>query len=111
MITRLWRGWTSIQNAPIYQNLLLTEIFPGIEGRKVPGYRGISLMRRELENEVEFATVMWFDSIDAVKAFAGEDYDVAVVPPKARAVLLRFDGTSAHYDTIVAPAGMVGAPD
>lgn len=110
MITRIWRGWTTLQNAPIYQELLLTEIFPGIESRNVPGYRGISLLKRQLENEVEFATIMWFDSIDAVKAFAGEHYEIAVVPVKARAVLLRFDSTSAHYDTVAAPAGIAGAP-
>lgn len=102
MITRIWRGWTTLHNAPVYQNLLLTEIFPGIEARNVPGYRGISLARREIENEVEFMTIMWFDSLDAVKGFAGEHYETAVVPVKARAVLLRFDAISAHYDTIVA---------
>lgn len=109
MITRIWRGWTTPQNAPIYQGLLLTEIFPGIEARKVSGYRGISLVRRELENEVEFMTIMWFDSLDAVKGFAGEHYETAVVPLKARAVLSRFDTSSAHYETVVAPP-MQAAP-
>jgi antibiotic biosynthesis monooxygenase (ABM) superfamily enzyme len=103
MITRIWRGWTSHDNAPVYQQLLLTEIFPGIAARNVPGYRGISLGRRDLGDEVEFVTIMWFDTIDAVKAFAGEAYDVAVVPPKARAVLARFDDRSAHYETVVQP--------
>lgn len=103
MITRIWRGWTTLQNAPVYQELLLTEIFPGIEARRVSGYRGISLGRRELGNEVEFVTIMWFDSIDAVKAFAGDHFETAVVPPKARAVLTRFDTSSAHYDTVAAP--------
>ncbi|RZI41752.1 antibiotic biosynthesis monooxygenase [Herbaspirillum sp. HC18] len=103
MITRIWRGWTSRQNAAIYQDLLLTEIFPGIKARNIEGFRSISLLRRDIENEVEFATVMWFDSIEAVKAFAGPQYETAVVPPKARAVLARFDATSAHYDTVVAP--------
>ncbi|HEY0847459.1 MAG TPA: hypothetical protein VGE12_18970 [Noviherbaspirillum sp.] len=112
MITRIWRGWTTLQNASEYQDLLLTEIFPGIEARRVDGYRGISLVRRELENEVEFMTIMWFDSLDAVKGFAGPHYETAVVPPKARAVLSRFDLTSAHYETIVAPpaAGRTGNP-
>lgn len=109
MITRIWRGWTTLQNASAYQDLLLTEIFPGIEARKVPGYRGISLGRRELNTEVEFVTIMWFDSIDAVKAFAGEHFETAVVPPKARAVLSRFDTSSAHYDTVVAPPQWSGA--
>ncbi|HYD93702.1 MAG TPA: hypothetical protein VEC01_00150 [Noviherbaspirillum sp.] len=101
MITRIWRGWTSRQNAAAYQDLLLNEIFPGIEARKIAGFRGISLLRREMVDEVEFATIMWFDSIDAVKDFAGQHYETAVVPPKARAVLARFDTSSAHYDTVV----------
>lgn len=103
MITRIWRGWTRPENAPLYQRLLLDEIFPGIEGRHVAGYRGISLARRELGNEVEFVTIMWFDSLAAVRAFAGDDYEVAVVPPKARVLLSRFDDRSAHYETVVGP--------
>ncbi|OWW19068.1 antibiotic biosynthesis monooxygenase [Noviherbaspirillum denitrificans] len=103
MITRIWRGWTTHENAPVYEQLLRTEIFPGIAARDVAGYQGISLCRRELGNEVEFMTIMWFDSIESVKAFAGEAYEVAVVPPKARAVLSRFDERSAHYETIVQP--------
>lgn len=103
MITRIWRGWTTHENAPVYEQLLLTEIFPGIAARNVAGYQGISLCRRDLGNEVEFMTIMWFDSIAAVKAFAGEDYETAVVPPKARAVLARFDERSAHYETVVQP--------
>jgi antibiotic biosynthesis monooxygenase (ABM) superfamily enzyme len=103
MITRMWRGWTTQENAPIYEQLLLKEIFPGIAARNVPGYQGISLGRRDLGNEVEFVTIMWFDSIEAVKAFAGDSYEVAVVPPKARAVLSRFDERSVHYQTVVQP--------
>lgn len=103
MITRIWRGWTTHENAPVYERLLLTEIFPGIAARNVAGYQGISLCRRDLGNEVEFMTIMWFDSIEAVKAFAGEEYETAVVPPKARAVLARFDARSAHYETVVQP--------
>jgi hypothetical protein len=53
-----------------------------------------------LADKVEFVTVMWFDSIEAVRAFAGEDYEVAVVPPKARALLSRFDARSQHYEVI-----------
>jgi len=104
MITRIWRGWTTHDNAPVYEQLLLTEIFPGIAARNVPGYQGISLCRRYLDNEVEFMTIMWFDSIAAVKAFAGEEYETAVVPSKARAVLARFDERSAHYETVVQPS-------
>ncbi len=105
MITRIWHGWTTPDNAPVYEALLRTEIFPGIASRKVVGYRGISLLRRDLGDEVEFITIMWFDDLAAVKAFAGEDYSTAVVPPKARAVLKRFDAASAHYETPVPPPG------
>jgi heme-degrading monooxygenase HmoA len=103
MITRIWRGWTTREHAPAYENLLLTEIFPGIAARSLRGYRGISLGRRDLDDEVEFVTIMWFDSIDDVRAFAGESYEVAVIPAKAHAVLKRFDATSAHYETVVEP--------
>ncbi len=103
MITRIWRGWTTPANAPAYENLLLTEIFPGIAARSLPGYRGISLGRRAVGEEVEFVTMMWFDALESVRAFAGEDYEKAVVPPKARAVLKRFDPFSAHFDTVVEP--------
>ena len=103
MITRIWRGWTIPENAKIYEQLLLTEIFPGIASRQIAGFRGISLFKRVVEDEVEFVTTMWFDSLDAVRAFAGDNYEVAVVPPKARAVLNRFDTKSAHYETVVAP--------
>ena len=103
MITRLWRGWTTPENAGAYQKLLLEEIFPGIARRNLAGYRGISLGRRDVAGEVEFVTIMWFDSIESVRAFAGEEHEVAVVPPRARALLSRFDARSAHYETIVPP--------
>ena len=100
MITRIWRGWTTRANADAYQDLLLTQIFPAIAARGIAGYRGISLGRRAVDAEVEFVTIMWFGSIDAVRAFAGEQFDVAVVPPRARALLARFDSRSAHCDTV-----------
>ncbi|HEX2727362.1 MAG TPA: antibiotic biosynthesis monooxygenase, partial [Beijerinckiaceae bacterium] len=74
------------------------EVFPGIATKGVAGYRGIKLLRREVGAEVEFVTIMWFDSWDAVKAFAGDDHEAAYVPAKARAVLARFDGRSQHYE-------------
>ncbi|MBI3707470.1 MAG: antibiotic biosynthesis monooxygenase [Proteobacteria bacterium] len=98
MISRLWRGWTIPQNADAYETLLRTQIFPGILARNVKGFRRIELMRRSLDAEVEFVTVMWFDSLDAVKVFAGEAWEVAVVPPAARAVLARLDERSQHYE-------------
>ena len=103
MISRIWHGWTTPANADAYESLLKTEIFTGIQNRRIPGYRGIHLLRRELGDEVEFVTIMWFDSLEAVKAFAGEDYAVAVVPPKARQLLSRFDSHSAHYQVVEGP--------
>jgi hypothetical protein len=100
VITRIWQGWTTLPNAQAYEELLRTEIFHGIVGRRIEGFRGIDLLRRSHANEVEFVTIMWFDSLDAVQAFAGPDYEVAVVPPAARALLRRFDARSAHYETV-----------
>ena len=98
MIIRIWHGWTTIENADIYENLLKKEIFPGIATKGVDGYRGIRLLRRMHGKEVEFITMMEFDSREAVKQFAGEDYERAYVPPKAREVLERFDEHSQHYE-------------
>jgi heme-degrading monooxygenase HmoA len=99
VIGRIWHGWTTPQNADKYERLLKEEIFSGIADRKVPGYKGIQLFRRPLDNdEVEFVTIMWFDSWDAVKQFAGEDYERAYVPPATREVLERFDERSQHYE-------------
>jgi antibiotic biosynthesis monooxygenase (ABM) superfamily enzyme len=98
MISRIWHGWTTPENADAYEALLKGEIFVGIGDRQIPGYQGIHLFRRGLGDEVEFVTVMWFDSLDAVRTFAGADYEVAVVPPEARALLSRFDARSQHYE-------------
>jgi heme-degrading monooxygenase HmoA len=68
-----------------------------IKNRGIPGYRGVQLLRREIGNEVEFITLMRFESLDAVRIFAGEDYEAAFVPPKARELLVRFDNRSQHY--------------
>ena len=103
MITRIWHGWTSPENADTYEVLLRTEIFPGIAEKGIPGYRGVHLLRRELADEVEFVTMMWFDSIDSVREFMGEDYEVAFVPESARKVLSRFDERSQHYDMRLTP--------
>ncbi len=98
MICRIWHGWTTPPDAAAYEALLKGEILTGIQDRRITGYRGIQLLRRSLGDEVEFVTVMWFDSVDAVRAFAGEDYEKAVVPPKARRLLSRFDERSQHYE-------------
>ena len=98
MISRIWHGWTTPTNAEAYETLLKSEIFTSIQDRQIAGYRGIQLLRRTHDDEVEFVTIMWFDTLEAVQAFAGEDYETAVVPPKARALLSRFDAYSQHYE-------------
>lgn len=98
MIIRIWHGWTTPENAGAYENLLRTEIFPGIAAKNIPGYRSIELLRRDAGHEVEFITMMRFDSLQSVKNFMGEDYETAYVPEAARAVLKRFDNHSQHYE-------------
>ena len=98
MISRIWHGWTTPDNADRYEELLKQEIFAGIENRHMRGFRSIQLLRRDAGVEVEFVTIMLFDSLAAVREFAGEDYEVAVVPEKARALLSRFDARSQHYE-------------
>ncbi len=98
MISRIWHGWTTLENADTYETLLKTEIFPSIAVKNVSGYKGIQLLRRSLDEEVEFITIMWFESWDAVKQFAGDDFEKAYVPPKAREILSRFDERSQHYE-------------
>ena len=98
MISRIWHGWTAPQNADKYEALLKKEIFVGIQNCHIRGFKGIQLLCRAVNDEVEFVTIMRFESLDAVREFAGEDYEQAVVPEKARAVLSRFDGRSQHYE-------------
>jgi antibiotic biosynthesis monooxygenase (ABM) superfamily enzyme len=101
MISRIWHGYTIPTNADAYEHLLREEIFAWIAGRSIPGYRGIQLLRRSLESEVEFITIMWFDTLESVKAFAGEDYEAAVVLPQAQALLAHYDARSQHYEVRV----------
>ncbi len=98
MISRIWHGWTTPGNADKYEAMLKEEIFVEIQNRHIRGFKGIQLLRRKVGEEVEFVTIMVFDSPDAVKDFAGEDYESAVVPKKARAVLSHFDERSQHYE-------------
>ncbi len=98
MILRIWHGYTTPENAGTYEALLKSEIFHGIEGKALPGFSGIELLRRDLGDEVEFVTMMRFSTISDVKAFTGEDYETAYVPEAARKVLKRFDPRSQHYE-------------
>ena len=103
MISRIWHGWTTRENAAAYEALLRSEIMPGIANRNIPGLRGAHLLRRDVSEGVEFVTILWFDTLDAVREFAGDDYEAAVVPEKARRLLTRFDARSQHYETVLAP--------
>ena len=98
MVGRIWHGYTTPENADTYEKLLREEIFIGIHDRHIEGFQEIQLFRRDFGDEVEFITIMWFDSLDAVRAFAGSDYEIAVVPPKARVILKRLDKRSQHYE-------------
>ena len=102
MICRIWRGWTTPDNADAYESVVRGQVIPGIEARAIPGFRHIDLMRRELdgEGEVEFLTAMWFDDIASIRGFTGEDYAVSHVPEAARAVLARFDERATHYEVL-----------
>lgn len=98
MISRIWRGWTTPGNADTYEQLLREEIIPEIADEASEGYRDFKLLRQTVDDEVEFMTILQFDSWDAVRAFAGEDYEKAYIPDKARQVLKRFDGRAQHYE-------------
>ena len=104
MIKRIWHGWTTPENAPRYEALLREEIFPGIAAKGVEGYRGVELLRAERGDEVEFVTIMTFDSWEAVRQFAGDDHEIAYVPDAARQVLARWDERSRHYELRPSPS-------
>lgn len=97
MISRVWHGWTKPEHADTYEAMLRSEILPGIH--RVSGFRGATLLRRQDGAEVEFVTVTRFDDMNAVRAFAGEDYERAVIAPAAQPILSRYDERSVHYDT------------
>ncbi len=98
MIGRLWHGWTTRENAGRYEELVRTGVLPGFFA--VSGYKGAYLLRRDGEGETEFVTLTLFENMEAVRAFAGEDYEAAVVPPEARKLLSRFDQRSVHYEVV-----------
>src|SRR5688572_18550163 len=101
MICRIWHGWTTPPNADRYEAMLRADLLPGIN--RIKGYEGAYLLRRDQAREVEFVTITMFEDMEAVKAFAGSDYERAVIHPEAGKLLLRYDERSAHYDTIMTP--------
>jgi heme-degrading monooxygenase HmoA len=98
VIARVWHGWTPRENADAYEAMLRSTILPGIH--RVPGYRGAHLLRRDAGSEVEFVTITIFETLDAVRAFAGEDYTKAVIEPQAKRLLSRYDERSVHYEVV-----------
>ena len=97
MITRMWRGWTSDENADAYEHFLLSDLFPAM--RKIPGFRDADVLRRDENGEVGFVTLTRFEALDDIRAFAGEDYETPVLEPTARALLSRYDQRAHHYTT------------
>lgn len=96
MIARVWKGWTEPGNADDYEALLRDVVLPGL--RTIDGYAGGYILRRDGDIEIEFAVVNLFESLEAVKAFAGPDYEVPVFEPEARRLLSRVEPIARHYD-------------
>ena len=101
MIARLWHGWTKRTDAKTYENTLRDEIFPTIAAREIKGYRGAELLIREDDNETEFVTLLRFDSMDAVKEFAGADETKPVIFPGVEKLLTRME-PARHYRIAIA---------
>lgn len=96
MIARVWHGYTKPEHADAYESMLKPELLPGIS--KAKGYRGSYLLRRAAGDETEFITIMLWDSIDAIRAVAGPDYETAIIPEERRKYLSRYDPKSLHYE-------------
>ena len=98
MITRMWRGWTAPADADAYERFLRTELFPQVA--ELPGFVGARILRRRVERDEEFVTLTMFESLDAVRAFAGEDYETPVIEPEAQRLLSRYEDRAVHYETV-----------
>jgi heme-degrading monooxygenase HmoA len=101
MIARVWRGWTSIENADAYEELLREQVLPGL--RQIDGYQGGYILRQEGNDEVEFVVMNFFDSLEAVRAFAGPEYTVPVFEPEARQLLSKIEPRARHYEVKTTP--------
>ncbi len=99
MIARVWRGWaSSVENADLYQEFLRSTFLPSIHG--IDGYRGARVLRRAIDGEVEFMTITQFDSLEAIRKFAGTDYEAAHVAPRAREFLSRSETRCRHFEIV-----------
>ncbi|MGO8949329.1 MAG: antibiotic biosynthesis monooxygenase family protein [Ktedonobacterales bacterium] len=101
MIARVWKGWTTLEHADDYERLLRERVIPGL--RQIVGYQGAYILRNDGPEESEFVVVNLFDSLDAVRAFAGPDYTVAVFEPEARVLLAKVEPIARHYEVKLAP--------
>ena len=101
-VARIWREWTTVENADAYQAIAETEVFPDVIGRRIPGLVSANLMRADdvVDGEVEFTTIIWFEDLDSVKNFMGEEYRRAHMPENARAVLKRYDAEAKHFHLV-----------
>ena len=102
VITRVWRGWTAREDAEAYERFLLEELFPSM--RAIRGFRDADVLRRDDGDEVAFITLTRFDSLGAIRAFAGDDYELALIEPTARALLSHHDPRAEHFSTTSFPA-------
>ena len=105
MIARVWHGYTKPEHADTYEAMLKPELLPGIS--KAPGYRGSYLLRRDLGGEIDFITILLWDSLDSLRAVTGPDYETAVIPEERRKYLSRYDAKAAHYE-VAATHGLAG---
>jgi len=97
-IIRTWKGWTTIENAPIYEDMLINEVFPTVKRNGVDGLEKVSISTKKKNDEVEFFLVLQFDSLESVKIFAGENYETAYIPDNAKRVLKRYDRNAEHFE-------------
>lgn len=96
-IIRTWKGWTTLENAPIYEDMLINEVFPTVKQNGVTGLEKVSISAKNKKDEVVFFLVLQFDSMDAVISFAGENYENAYIPDNVKQVLKRYDYKAEHY--------------
>lgn len=97
-IIRTWKGWTTLENAPIYGDMLINDLFPALKNKGVKGLEKVNISVRDKKNEVEFFLILQFDSHHAVKVFAGENYELAYIPENAQRIMLRYDEIAQHYE-------------
>ncbi len=99
MFVRIWRGQATTAKADAYVSHVTEAVFPSLKG--LPGHRGAYLLRREVDLHVEFLAVTFWESLEAIRAFAGDAVETAIVEPQARAVLSSFDSFARHYEVAV----------